>query len=229
MIHTFLSLILYYANFCLFHVEFIGLSSLESLPSFWIPSLAHSCSRLCTTHLTPPFSALVCCLSMPPKRESLKSVKSRLVREQKAGTDRRVSQLLSPRQRQDDSEVSDDSEEENRLIGRLPRQTLLTLPFVVVCLLVFLCLLFVYCLVLSLWVDMAEKGWKSKGDKVPRRSPRSPRHEKCAFWPVTLFEKQGGKGYIFLASAWLNREMWDKQFGTLIDPTRGPHHIVIII
>ena len=59
---------------------------------------------------------------------------------------------------------------------------------------------------------------------------RSPRHEKCAFLPVTFFfEKQGGKGYIFLASAWLNRELWDKQFGTLIDPTRGPHHIVIII
>ena len=62
--------------------------------------------------------------------------------------------------------------------------------------------------------------------------PRSPRHEKCAFFTQnteTLFEKQGGKGYIFLTSAWLNRELWDKQFGTLIDPTRGLHHIVIFI
>ena len=59
---------------------------------------------------------------MPPKRESLKSVKSRLVREQKARTDRRISQLLSPRQTQDDIEISDDSEEENRLIGRRARQ-----------------------------------------------------------------------------------------------------------
>ena len=41
-------------------------------------------------------------------------------------------------------------------------------------------------------------------------NPRSPRHEKCAFFTQnteTLFEKQGGKGYIFLTSAWLNREL----------------------
>ena len=58
---------------------------------------------------------------MPPKRESLQSVKSRLVREQKARTDRRIRELL-PRQTRDDIEFSDDSEEENRLIGRRARQ-----------------------------------------------------------------------------------------------------------
>jgi hypothetical protein len=40
----------------------------------------------------------------------------------------------------------------------------------------------------------------------------SPRHDKCAFLLFTgnfLFEKQGGKGLIFLAlaSTWLNREL----------------------
>ena len=51
---------------------------------------------------------------MPPrKRESLESVKERLVTEQKARTERRVRQLL-----QQDSEVSDDSEEDNRLTAR---------------------------------------------------------------------------------------------------------------
>jgi hypothetical protein len=58
---------------------------------------------------------------MPPKRESLESVKSRLVREQKSRTERRVRQLLQPRQRLQDSEVLDDSEEENRLIDRQAR------------------------------------------------------------------------------------------------------------
>ncbi len=51
----------------------------------------------------------------------------------------------------------------------------------------------------------------------------------CLFTGNFLFEKQGGKGYIFLASAWLNRELCDKQFCTRIDPTRGPPHSVIII
>ncbi len=58
---------------------------------------------------------------MPSKRESLETVKSRLVREQKARTDRRIRELL-PRQTQDDIDVSDDSEEENRVIGRRARQ-----------------------------------------------------------------------------------------------------------
>jgi hypothetical protein len=53
---------------------------------------------------------------MPPKRESLESVKARLVREQQGRTDRRVRQLL-----QQDREVLYDSEEDNRLIGRRVR------------------------------------------------------------------------------------------------------------
>jgi hypothetical protein len=47
------------------------------------------------------------------KRESLESVKERLVREQKARTERRVRQLL-----QQDIEISDDSEEDNRQTER---------------------------------------------------------------------------------------------------------------
>jgi hypothetical protein len=52
---------------------------------------------------------------MPPRRrrESLESVKARLITEQKARTERRVRQLLLQ-----DIEVSDDSEEENRLTAR---------------------------------------------------------------------------------------------------------------
>ena len=52
---------------------------------------------------------------MPPRKriESLDSVKERLVTEQKARTERRVRQLL-----QQDTEVSDDSEEDTRLTAR---------------------------------------------------------------------------------------------------------------
>ncbi len=53
---------------------------------------------------------------MPPKREILESVKKRLVREQQGRTDRRVRQLL-----QLDREVLDESEEDNRLLGRRAR------------------------------------------------------------------------------------------------------------
>ena len=53
---------------------------------------------------------------MPSRRESLESVKARLVREQQARTGRRIRQLL-----QQDREVIDDSEEDNRLIGRRAR------------------------------------------------------------------------------------------------------------
>jgi hypothetical protein len=58
---------------------------------------------------------------MPPRRprESLDSVKARLVREQKGRTDRRVRELLQPIQSVEDS---DDSEEENRLIQRSGRR-----------------------------------------------------------------------------------------------------------
>jgi hypothetical protein len=65
---------------------------------------------------------------MPSKRESLQSVKSRLVREQKARTDRRVRELLSPREKRDDIEILDESEEENRLIGRRARQQINQAP-----------------------------------------------------------------------------------------------------
>ena len=51
-------------------------------------------------------------------RESLESVKERLVREQKSRTDRRVRDLLHPRQREQVTEISDDSEEDNRLRRR---------------------------------------------------------------------------------------------------------------
>ena len=53
---------------------------------------------------------------MPSRRESLESVKTRLVREQQARTDRRIRQLL-----QQDREMIDESEEDNRLIGRRAR------------------------------------------------------------------------------------------------------------
>jgi hypothetical protein len=59
---------------------------------------------------------------MPPRRESLASVKERLVREQKIRTDRRVVELLHPRQRASDIEVFDDSEEEDRLAERRARR-----------------------------------------------------------------------------------------------------------
>ena len=53
---------------------------------------------------------------MRRKRESLDSVKKRLVREQQARTDRRVRQLL-----QLDREVFDESEEDSRLLVRHAR------------------------------------------------------------------------------------------------------------
>ena len=84
----------------------------------------YSCfPRINPTSRTPPRYSLVCCLSVPPKRESLESVKKRLTSEQKARTERRVSQLLEPRQRRDDTEVLDDSEKESRLTARENRLT----------------------------------------------------------------------------------------------------------
>ena len=49
-------------------------------------------------------------------------MKERLVREQKIRTDRRVGELLHPRQRASDIEVFDDSEEEDRLASRRARR-----------------------------------------------------------------------------------------------------------
>jgi hypothetical protein len=51
----------------------------------------------------------------------LESVKAKIVRDQKARTDRKVEALLRPRQTREDEEVSDDSEEENRVrVRRAP-------------------------------------------------------------------------------------------------------------
>ncbi len=74
-----------------------------------------------TTSLTLAFYTVVCCSSMPPRRESLASVKTSLAREQEIRTDRRVRELLHPRQRASDIEVFDDSEEEDRIASRRAR------------------------------------------------------------------------------------------------------------
>jgi hypothetical protein len=55
---------------------------------------------------------------MRRKREGLESVKTRLVKEQKLRTERRIQDLLHPRQAFEELDVSDDSEEENRVCGR---------------------------------------------------------------------------------------------------------------
>jgi hypothetical protein len=117
---------------------------------------------------------------MPRHRESLDSVKERLIREQKIRTDRKVRDLLHARQRKQDTEVSDDSEEENRL--RLQRrrgnqdqatQTESSSSFSFFCgVLVGVILFFVHCFSCSRLVEMTEQGWRGKGGKVLRRSPR---------------------------------------------------------
>jgi hypothetical protein len=58
---------------------------------------------------------------MPRPRESLNSVKTRLALEQHIRTDRRIQALLHPRLTGQDAEVFDDSEEEDRLLGRRKR------------------------------------------------------------------------------------------------------------
>jgi hypothetical protein len=55
---------------------------------------------------------------MPRSRESLKSAKTRLAREQQTRAERRIQALLQPRLTGKDAEIFDDSEEENRLSGR---------------------------------------------------------------------------------------------------------------
>ena len=92
-------------------------------PSFFFEfRLLHtSFPSLDTTSLTFAFYTVVCCPPMPPRRESLASVKTRLAREQKIRTDRRVEELLNPRKRGSDIEVFDDSEEEDRLASRRAR------------------------------------------------------------------------------------------------------------
>ncbi len=61
----------------------------------------------------PPFS-MPRFLSTP----RLESVKAKIVRDQKTRTDRKVETLLRPRQTRADEEISDDSEEDNRVRAR---------------------------------------------------------------------------------------------------------------
>jgi hypothetical protein len=56
---------------------------------------------------------------MPRKREGLATVKTRLEKELKQRTDKRIRDLLQPTPTFQEPEVSDDSEEENRVRGRL--------------------------------------------------------------------------------------------------------------
>ncbi len=58
---------------------------------------------------------------MPRARESLKSARTRLAREQQTRTERRIQALLQPIVTGDGEEIFDDSEEENRLCGRRVR------------------------------------------------------------------------------------------------------------
>jgi hypothetical protein len=108
----------------LFDIEIIGvgLSSLEVSPSF-LNSFSFQSLLSQYQHHLPPLSILFCCLSMPPARESFNSVKTRLARKQKTRTrtERRVRALLQPSLTKQDAEISDDSEEENRISARLTR------------------------------------------------------------------------------------------------------------
>ncbi len=92
-------------------------------PSFFFEFLLPHTSlpSLDTPTLTFSFYTVVCCPPMPPRRENLASVKTRLAREQKFRTDRRVEELLHPRERASDIEVFDDSEEEDRIASRRAR------------------------------------------------------------------------------------------------------------
>jgi hypothetical protein len=58
---------------------------------------------------------------MPGRKESLNSAKTRLVREQRIRTERRVTALLRGRKTSEDFEIFEDSEEENRLRERRTR------------------------------------------------------------------------------------------------------------
>ncbi len=78
------------------------------------------------TRPAPPTPCLHNCLfpsTMPVRRESLKSRKTRLVRAQKLRTERRVQELLHPRDTREEEERYDDSEEENRISAMRARAT----------------------------------------------------------------------------------------------------------
>ncbi len=77
---------------------------------------SHSFVLSLTTLSPPPAPSVpLLCLSMPPRRESLDKVKTRLQIELQRRTDKRVSELLNPKPRESDIEIFDDSEEEDRL------------------------------------------------------------------------------------------------------------------
>jgi hypothetical protein len=58
---------------------------------------------------------------MPKRKETLESVKTRLVREQRIRTERRVRDLLRQRETSQHSETFEDSDEENQISPRTVR------------------------------------------------------------------------------------------------------------
>jgi hypothetical protein len=82
---------------------------------------------LCTSSIPPPhlpcLCARCCFLSMAPKRESLNRTKTRVSQELTNRTERRVRDILYPRNTVSEEEIFDDSEEENRLEGRRIRRS----------------------------------------------------------------------------------------------------------
>jgi hypothetical protein len=110
---------------------------------------------------------------MPPKRESLESVKTRLAREQRIRTEQRIRQLLQQSLTRQDREIYDNSEEENRISGRRPRANTDQATQTNSSSLSFSCGVIVgVCVVLLLLSCLVL--FSANGDKslAPRRSPR---------------------------------------------------------
>ncbi len=136
-LHTYFCLFSIYDSVCLFEVQIIGLSSLESPLPFWIPSLTPSFASPNHTCLRPPSSTTVW-----------------------------------PRETREDSEIFDDSEEENRISARRTRAnrdkaTQKDRSSSSFCCGVIVGVLVVVSLLVCLIVND-----KSKGEKVPRQSQR---------------------------------------------------------
>ena len=119
--YTFLCLLTIYDNILFLVLKLVAFLLLQPSFLFEFVLLHTSFPSLDTPSLTFPSYTVLCCPPMPPQRESLASVKTRLAREQKIRTDRRVEELLNPRKRESDIEVFDDSEEEDRLASRRAR------------------------------------------------------------------------------------------------------------
>jgi hypothetical protein len=114
---------LFILSVCHFGVKINGLSSLEDLFFFeflLLPPLCTSCPY--PPHL-PCSCVRVCVQPIPRPRERLKSAKTRLSRDLKNRTEKRVREILSPITPESQEEICDDSEEENRLEGRGIRVT----------------------------------------------------------------------------------------------------------